>query len=73
MAEPTTTNKPTHDVCFVKDRGEGQKGIWTDIGAAWAHKDNGGLNVQLDFIPADLGKGRIVIRVRTEKPQGEGK
>lgn len=66
-------NKPTHDVCFVKER-KGRKDYWTTIGAAWAHKDNGGLNVQLDFVPTDLASGRIVIRVRSEKPdntQGE--
>ena len=65
------TYKPTHDVCFVKER-KGQKGFWTTIGAAWAHKDNGGLNVQFDFLPTDVSQGRIVIRVRTEKPtEGE--
>ena len=65
-----TTNKPTHDVCFVKHR-EGRKGYWTTIGAAWAHKDSGGLSLQLDFVPTDLASGRIVVRVRSEKPQGE--
>jgi hypothetical protein len=63
----TQPNKPTHDVCFVEERKD-QKGFWTRIGAAWAHKDGGGLNLQLDFIPLDLTKGRLVIRVRTEKP-----
>lgn len=73
MADTSTPNKPTHDVCFVKDRGKDQKGFWTTIGAAWAHKDSGGLSLQLDFVPTDLTAGRIVVRVRAEKPQGEGK
>ena len=64
-------------MCFVKDRGKDQKGFWTTIGAAWQHKDSGGLTLQLDFIPADLSTGRIVVRVRSEKPaegnQGEAK
>lgn len=63
-------NKPTHDVCFVEERKD-QKGHWTRIGAAWAHKDNGGLNLQLDFLPFNFAKGRLVIRVRTEK-QADG-
>ena len=41
------------------------------------HKDSGGLTLQFDFIPADLSTGRIVVRVRSEKPaegnQGEAK
>lgn len=65
-----TTNKPTHDVCFVEDRKD-KRGHWTRIGAAWGHKDNGGLSLQLDFLPLDLAKGRVVIRVRSEKPNGE--
>ena len=67
MADTATRNKPTHDVCFVKER-QGQKSYWTTIGAAWAHKDQMGLNVQLDFIPLDMADGKIVIRVRAEKP-----
>jgi hypothetical protein len=64
------TNKPTHDVCFVEDR-KGKKGFWTRIGAAWAHKDNGGLSLELDFLPLNVAAGRIVVRVRTEKPSEE--
>ncbi len=64
----TQPRKPTHDICFVEERGRDQKGYWTTIGAAWGHKDNGGLNLQLDFVPVNLGKGRIVVRVRTDKP-----
>ncbi|MGE4146975.1 MAG: hypothetical protein AB7E70_03235 [Hyphomicrobiaceae bacterium] len=63
----SSTNKPTHDICFVEDRKD-QKGFWTTIGAARAHRDNGGLNLQFDFMPVDFGKGRVVVRVRSEKP-----
>lgn len=70
MADKTTTNKPTHDICFVRERKD-QKAFLTTIGRAWAHKDAGGMNLQLDFLPADLSAGRIVIRVRTEKPLHE--
>ncbi|MFO0734198.1 MAG: hypothetical protein U0361_25180 [Nitrospiraceae bacterium] len=67
MAE---SNKPTHDICFVKDRGKDQKGYWTTIGAAWMHKDTAGLNLQFDFIPTDFASGRVVVRIRTDKAQG---
>ena len=67
----TKNRKPTHDISFVKDRGPDQKAFWTTIGAAWMHDDKNGLNLQLDFLPVDLKAGRIVIRVRTEKPATE--
>lgn len=71
MADTSTTNKPSHDVCFVRGR-DGQKGYWTTIGAGWAHRDGGGMNVDLRFLPVDFHEGRIVIRLRTEKPaEGE--
>ena len=70
MADKQTPNTPTHDICFVRERKD-QKGFWTTIGRAWAHKDNGGLNLQLDFLPMDLSLGRIVIRVRSDKLANE--
>lgn len=73
MADKQNPNTPTHDICFVRERKD-QKGFWTTIGRAWAHKDNGGLNLQFDFMPVDFGKGRVVVRVRSEKPStGEGR
>jgi hypothetical protein len=39
---------------------EGEKGFWTKIGAAWDHKDGGGLTLQLDLVP--VGGGRIILR-----------
>ena len=62
-----TTNKPTHDVCFVKDRGENQKGHWTTIGAAWSHKDGKGLTLKLDALPIDPSSGDIVVVVFSRK------
>ena len=70
--QETTTNKPTHAVYHV--RGEGENAYWTKIGAAWMHKDQGGLNLSLDLIPAN-SNGRLVIRANKadEKPQKESK
>lgn len=52
---------PAFNVFFAKDRGEGQKAWWTKIGCAWINRD-GSLNIQLDFIPADLNAGTINLR-----------
>ena len=60
--------KPTHDILHVK--GDGDNAYWTKIGAAWSHEDQAGLNLQLDFIPAN-SEGRLVIRMRREKTAEE--
>jgi hypothetical protein len=62
------SKKPTHDVLHV--RGEGKSAYWTRIGAAWLHEDKEGLNLALDFVPVG-NDGRLVIRIRKEKGQGE--
>ena len=58
----SSSKAPSHYVYQVRDR-EGQKGIWTRIGAAWPQRDDKGFNVQLDAIPLD---GRITLRVPSE-------
>jgi hypothetical protein len=66
MSDTTETKpakQPSHAAYQVRDR-EGQKGIWTRIGAAWPHADGKGFSVQLDAVPLD---GRISLRVATEK------
>lgn len=45
----------------IKER-EGQKAIWTKIGAAWVNKD-GSLNVVLDALPLD---GKLHLRFPQE-------
>jgi hypothetical protein len=62
-AEPTTSKLPSHVAYHVRDR-EGQKAIFTRIGAAWPHKDGNGFNIQIETMPLD---GRITLRVATEK------
>ena len=51
-----SNEKPTLIAYSIKER-EGQKAIWTRIGAAWPHKGPG-LTIQLDALPLD---GRIVL------------
>ena len=63
--QPSTTGgkTPSHLAYHVRDR-EGGKGFFTRIGAAWAHGDGNGFNIQLDVTPLD---GRITLRVASEK------
>lgn len=60
----TASKAPSHVAYHVRDNENGGKGFWTRIGAAWAHADGNGFNVQFDVIPLN---GRIVLRVATEK------
>lgn len=65
MNEQQTSNgkvTPTHYAYQVR-KGK-DKSYWTKIGCAFAHKDNGGFNLQLDSIPTD---GSISLRVPSSK------
>ncbi|MEQ1696191.1 MAG: hypothetical protein ABL901_10180 [Hyphomicrobiaceae bacterium] len=53
------SKRPTHRVYHV--RGEGEKAIWKEVGAAWAHEDGEGLNVNFEYLPV-ASDGRLVIR-----------
>lgn len=61
--ETAGPKSPSHIAYHVRDR-DGGKGFFTRIGAAWAHADGSGFNIQLDVAPLD---GRITLRVATEK------
>jgi hypothetical protein len=56
MKRNEKTQRP-HAVYVVE--GEGDKAFWTKIGAAWAHEDGKGFNIQLSCFPVN---GRLVIR-----------
>jgi hypothetical protein len=56
---------PSYIAYQVRDR-EGQKAIFTRIGAAWANADGKGFNIQLDALPLD---GRVTLRVFTESKE----
>jgi hypothetical protein len=49
--ENIMSKQPTLIAYTLKDRGEGQKAIWTRIGAAWPHGTGNGLSIQLDALP----------------------
>lgn len=52
-----TKNPPTHTLFVVT--GDGEKKRWTEIGAAWPHKDGEGFSLSLEALPAN---GRLVMR-----------
>jgi hypothetical protein len=56
----TAFKRPTHRVYAVTKTEGNDKGFWTTIGAAWAHKDGKGFSVKLEFLP--LSGAEIVIR-----------
>ena len=62
MPTEKNTNRPSHRAYAVETFGEG-KSHWTDIGAAWPHKDGKGFNVKLNLLPLT---GEIVIRAKAE-------
>ena len=60
--QTNSSKAPTHIVYQVRGE-EGQKGFWTRMGAAWAHKDGKGFNIQLEGFPLD---GRLTMRAASE-------
>jgi hypothetical protein len=57
--DKTTKAAPTHRIFSVSKNGE--KTSWTEIGAAWPHKDKQGFN--LTFTARPLEGAEIVLRV----------
>ena len=57
--QQTAKALPTHRVYSVSKNGE-EKATWTEIGAAWPHKDGKGLN--LTFTAHPLEGAQIVLR-----------
>ena len=56
-----TGKQPSHKAYAVENftKGDEEKSHWTEIGAAWAHKDGKGLDLQIKLMPLS---GRIVLR-----------
>ena len=64
MSNKKETKRPSHIIWQVI--GEGDKGHWTRVGAAWPNRDGKGLNLKFDAFPLS---GRTVVR---EAEQDEG-
>lgn len=56
-------DKPSHRVFTVEKR-DGKDDYWTEIGAAFPHKDGKGFNLQLRALPLD---GKLVLRAPEPK------
>ena len=56
---------PTHIAYHVRTRVNAPS-IWTRVGAAWAHEDGKGFNLQIEIVPFD---GKITLRVPLEKKE----
>ena len=61
----TSSNKPSHRIYAVTKRNSGDKNDWTEIGAAWPHKDGKGFSLKLDFLP--LNGAELSLRVPMPK------
>jgi hypothetical protein len=62
---------PTHIAWNVTegcDKEGNSKNYWSRIGAAWAHKDGKGFNIQLDAYPIS---GKISLREISERETSE--
>ncbi len=57
MAKDTDTNAPDFIAWHVTERED--KSFWNKVGAAWFHRDQKGLNIQLEVVPIN---GKIVMR-----------
>ena len=61
MANATRT--PSHKVYWIRDRGEGRKASWTEIGVGFVNRD-GSVNLALNLVPLD---GRVQLRKIEER------
>jgi hypothetical protein len=67
MKRNEKTQRP-HGVFVVEGDGN-DKAYWTRVGAAWAHDDGKGFNIQLSCFPVN---GRLVIREpKADKEAGQ--
>jgi len=63
-----SSKKPTLIAYSIRER-EGQKAIWTRIGAAWPHGKGPGLSIQLDTLP--IGDRIVLTEPKAEEPEAE--
>ena len=61
MENTQTKKTPPPYRLYVID-GEGDKTSWTEIGAAWSHKDGKGFSLSLDDNPGLVITGRLALR-----------
>lgn len=62
--ETPAANRPAYVAYSVRDRGEGKKARFTEIGVVFPHKDGKGFDVLCDALPLS---GRITLRAPDSK------
>jgi hypothetical protein len=67
MSKQTTKARPTHRIYSVSKNGDA-KPFWTELGAAWPHKDGKGF--QLKFKACPFGECEVVLRAIEPKSKG---
>jgi hypothetical protein len=65
--QQTAKGRPTHRIHSVSKNGD-EKAFWTELGAAWPHKDGKALN--FSFTARLLEGAQIVLRLATAKKGG---
>ena len=65
--EQTAKALPTHRVYSVSKNGD-EKASWTEIGAAWPHRDGKGFNLTFNARP--LEGAQVVLRVASARKGG---
>lgn len=65
--DTTTKSRPTHRIYSVTKNGE-DKARWTELGAAWPHKDGKGFNLKFNASP--FGECEVVLRAVKSKQEG---
>jgi hypothetical protein len=61
------SKKPTLIAYSIRERGKGQKDIWTRIGAAWPHSSGTSFNIQLEALPS--GDRIVLTELKAEEPE----
>ena len=64
--DTTTKSRPTHRIYSVTKNGE-DKARWTELGAAWPHKDGKGFNLKFNASP--FGECEVVLRAVKAKQE----
>ena len=63
------SKKPALIAYSIRERGKGQKDIWTRIGAAWPHSSGTGFNIQLEALP--MGDRIVLTEPKADEPKSD--
>ena len=61
------SKKPALIAYSIRERGKGQKDIWTRIGAAWPHSSGTGFNIQPEALP--MGDRIVLTEPKADVPR----